>query len=99
SFEKTIDEVLRMNPDRIALISYAHVPWLKPSQRVLEKALPTPEQKLQILKMAVEKLTANDNYVYIGMDHFAKPGDSLAIAQRTRKLARTLQGYRTHSDT
>ena len=58
SFEKTIDEVVRMNPDRIALFSYAHVPWLKPSQRVLEKALPTPEQKLQILKMAVEKLTA-----------------------------------------
>jgi oxygen-independent coproporphyrinogen-3 oxidase len=95
SFEKTIDEVLRMNPDRIALFSYAHVPWLKPSQRVLEKALPTPEQKLQILKMAVEKLTANDNYVYIGMDHFAKPTDSLAISQRTRKLDRNFQGYST----
>jgi oxygen-independent coproporphyrinogen-3 oxidase len=95
SFEKTIDEVVRMNPDRIALFSYAHVPWLKPSQRVLEKALPTPEQKLQILKMAVEKLTADDRYVYIGMDHFAKPNDSLAVAQRTRKLDRNFQGYST----
>ncbi len=94
-FEKTLNEVLRLNPDRIALFSYAHVPWLKPSQRVLEKALPTPEQKLQILKMAVEKLTAEDNYVYIGMDHFAKPNDSLAIAQRTRKLDRNFQGYST----
>src|SRR4029079_16338725 len=97
SFEKTIDEVLRMDPDRIALFSYAHVPWLKPSQRVLEKALPTPEQKLQILKMAVEKLTANDRYVYIGMDHFAKPNDSLAVAQRTRRLDRNFQGYSTQA--
>ncbi|HEV8544005.1 MAG TPA: coproporphyrinogen III oxidase, partial [Verrucomicrobiae bacterium] len=88
---------LRMNPDRIALFSYAHVPRLKPSQRVLEKALPTPETKLQILKMAVEKLTTDDRYIYIGMDHFAKPNDSLAIAQRTGKLDRNFQGYSTHA--
>jgi oxygen-independent coproporphyrinogen-3 oxidase len=96
SFEKTIDEVLKLSPDRIALFSYAHVPWMKPSQKVLEKFLPTPEEKLQILKMAVEKLTANDEYIYIGMDHFAKPTDTLAIAQRTRNLHRNFQGYSTH---
>lgn len=96
SFERTIDQVQTLNPDRIALFSYAHVPWLKHSQRALEKYLPTAEQKLKILKMAVEKLTADDNYVYIGMDHFAKPRDSLALAQRTRRLHRNFQGYSTH---
>jgi len=97
SFEKTLEEILEINPDRIALFSYAHVPWLKPSQRALEKALPSPETKLQILKMAVEKLTAGDNYIYIGMDHFAKPGDSLALAQRTGTLDRNFQGYSTQA--
>jgi oxygen-independent coproporphyrinogen III oxidase len=89
SFERTLDEVLRMSPDRIALFSYAHVPWLKPAQRALEKALPTPEEKLKILKVAVEKLTKDDQYVYIGMDHFAKAKDDLAIAQRTRISTRS----------
>jgi len=99
SFEKTIDQVIKLNPDRIALFSYAHVPWIKPAQKILEAGnLPTPEEKLQILKMAVEKLTSNDQYVYIGMDHFAKPHDDLAIAQRTRKLHRNFQGYSTHGD-
>jgi oxygen-independent coproporphyrinogen-3 oxidase len=97
SFEKTIDHVLRLNPDRIALFSYAHVPWMKPAQRVLERALPTPEEKLHILKMAVEKLTRDDRYVYIGMDHFARPNDSLAIAQRAKRLDRNFQGYSTHA--
>jgi oxygen-independent coproporphyrinogen III oxidase len=96
SFERTIEQVLRLDPDRIALFSYAHVPWLKHSQRALEKFLPSAEQKLKILKMAVEKLTADDRYVYIGMDHFAKPQDSLAVAQRTRRLHRNFQGYSTH---
>lgn len=95
SFEKTLDQVLRLNPDRIALFSYAHVPWLKPSQRVLEKHLPTAEEKLKILKLAVEKLTFGDHYSYIGMDHFAKPTDDLAIAQRTGRLRRNFQGYST----
>lgn len=95
SFEKTLDEVLRLSPDRIALFSYAHVPWLKPSQRVLEKYLPTAEEKLGILKLAVEKLTYNDHYAYIGMDHFAKPSDDLAVAQRTGRLRRNFQGYST----
>jgi oxygen-independent coproporphyrinogen III oxidase len=98
SFERTLDEVLRMGPDRIALFSYAHVPWLKPAQRALEKALPTPEEKLKILKLAVEKLTKDDQYVYIGMDHFAKPTDDLAVAQRTRTLRRNFQGYSTRGD-
>src|SRR4029078_8241617 len=81
----------------IALFSYAHVPWFKPSQRLLENELPTPEQKLQILKMAVEKLNAAHSYVYIDMDHFATPNDSLAIAQRTGKLDRNFQGYSTQA--
>ncbi len=96
SFERTVDEVLKISPDRIALFSYAHVPWIKHSQRALEKYLPTAEQKLSIFKMAVEKLTANDKYIYIGMDHFAKPGDTLALAQRARRLHRNFQGYSTH---
>jgi len=97
SFEKTVDEILKLDPDRIALFSYAHVPWIKPAQKILEAGnLPSAEEKLQILKMAVEKLTANDRYVYIGMDHFAKPTDELAIAQRTHQLHRNFQGYSTH---
>jgi oxygen-independent coproporphyrinogen-3 oxidase len=99
SFAKTIEEVLRMKPDRVALFSYAHVPWLKPSQRALEKALPSAEEKLQILKMAVEQLTAEGQYIYIGMDHFARPEDSLAIAQRTGTLDRNFQGYSTRAGT
>jgi oxygen-independent coproporphyrinogen III oxidase len=97
SFEKTLDEVIRLSPDRIALFSYAHVPWLKPAQRALEKALPAPEEKLRILKLAVEKLTDGDRYSYIGMDHFAKAGDELATAQREGKLRRNFQGYSTQA--
>jgi oxygen-independent coproporphyrinogen-3 oxidase len=99
-FEKTIDEILKLNPDRIALFSYAHVPWIKPAQKILEAGkLPSAEEKLQILKMAVEKLTAGDRYIYIGMDHFAKPSDELAVAQRTHRLHRNFQGYSTHGGT
>jgi oxygen-independent coproporphyrinogen-3 oxidase len=99
SFAKTIEEMLRMKPERIALFSYAHVPWLKPAQRALEKALPGAEEKLQILKMAVERLTGKGEYVYIGMDHFARPNDSLAIAQQSGKLDRNFQGYSTQPGT
>lgn len=99
TFENTIDEVLKLDPDRIALFSYAHVPWIKPAQKILEAGkLPSAEEKLQIFKMAVEKLTADDRYVYIGMDHFAKPTDELAIAQKTRQLHRNFQGYSTHGE-
>jgi oxygen-independent coproporphyrinogen-3 oxidase len=97
SFDETLDIVLEMNPDRLAVFSYAHVPWIKPSQKILEqKVLPTPETKLQVLKLVIEKLTADDQYVYIGMDHFAKPNDELAVAQRNKQLQRNFQGYSTH---
>lgn len=98
SFERTLEEVLLLEPDRIALFSYAHVPWLKRSQRALEKRLPPPEVKMRILKMAVEKLTADDRYTYIGMDHFARPADSLAVAQSLGQLHRNFQGYSTHGE-
>ncbi|HOP96388.1 MAG TPA: oxygen-independent coproporphyrinogen III oxidase [Verrucomicrobiota bacterium] len=98
SFNETLDIVLEMNPDRLAVFSYAHVPWIKPAQRILEdKVLPAPETKLQVLKLVIEKLTANDRYVYIGMDHFARPEDELAVAQRNKQLQRNFQGYSTRA--
>jgi len=98
SFNETLDIVLTMKPDRLAVFSYAHVPWIKPSQKILEReVLPTPETKLQVLKLVIEKLTANAQYVYIGMDHFAKPTDELAVAQREKKLQRNFQGYSTRA--
>ncbi len=93
SFNETLDTVLEMKPDRLAVFSYAHVPWIKPSQKILEqKVLPTPESKLEVLKLVIERLTADDQYVYIGMDHFAKPNDELAVAQRNKKLAAEFSG-------
>ncbi|HTQ50770.1 MAG TPA: oxygen-independent coproporphyrinogen III oxidase [Candidatus Acidoferrales bacterium] len=98
SFNETLDVVLAMKPDRLAVFSYAHVPWIKPSQKILEReVLPTPETKLEVLKLVIEKLTADGRYVYIGMDHFAKPTDELAIAQREKKLQRNFQGYSTRA--
>jgi oxygen-independent coproporphyrinogen-3 oxidase len=98
SFNETLDIVLMMKPDRLAVFSYAHVPWIKPSQKILEtKILPSPESKLEVLKLVIERLTADGQYVYIGMDHFAKPTDELAIAQREKKLQRNFQGYSTRA--
>src|SRR5260221_10632726 len=98
SFNETLDTVLEMKPDRLAVFSYAHVPWIKPAQKILEvKILPTPESKLEVLKLVIERLTADDQYVYIGMDHFSKPADELAIAQREKKLQRNFQGYSTRA--
>ena len=98
SFNETLDIVLTMKPDRLAVFSYAHVPWIKPSQKILEqKVLPTPENKLKVLKLVIERLTANDQYVYIGMDHFARPNDELTIAQQNKQLQRNFQGYSTRA--
>jgi oxygen-independent coproporphyrinogen-3 oxidase len=98
TFNETLDTVLEMKPDRLAVFSYAHVPWIKPSQKILEqKVLPTPESKLQVLKLVIERLTTDDQYVYIGMDHFAKPDDELAVAQRHKQLQRNFQGYSTRA--
>jgi len=95
SFEKTLDETLALHPDRLAVFSYAHVPWIKPAQKILaDKILPFAEVKLQLLKLTIEKLTA-EGYVYIGMDHFARAGDELAVAQRQKTLQRNFQGYST----
>lgn len=98
SFNSTLDTVLNMQPDRLAVFSYAHVPWIKPAQKILQaKVLPTAEVKLQILKTIIERLTENDRYVYIGMDHFAKPNDELTVAQRNKELQRNFQGYSTRA--
>jgi oxygen-independent coproporphyrinogen-3 oxidase len=98
SFHRTLDDVLSLQPDRLAVFSYAHVPWVKPAQKILEhKILPTPEVKLQLLKMVIERLTENNRYVYIGMDHFARPGDELAVAQSRKQLQRNFQGYSTRA--
>jgi oxygen-independent coproporphyrinogen-3 oxidase len=97
SFNETIRATLEFKPDRIAVFNYAHVPWLKPHQKLVHpQDLPTPDQKLQILKMTIEELTSH-GYVYIGMDHFAKPDDELTRAQREKSLYRNFQGYSTKS--
>lgn len=99
SFNATLDIVLALNPDRLAVFSYAHVPWIKPAQKILERERPLPsaEVKLQLLKLVIEKLTEGDRYVYIGMDHFARPTDELAVAQRRKQLQRNFQGYSTRA--
>ena len=86
TFGKTVDAIIDISPDRIAVFNYAHVPWMKKHMALIKpEDLPTPEEKLQILKMTIEKLTGA-GYVFIGMDHFAKPDDELAVAQREKKI-------------
>jgi oxygen-independent coproporphyrinogen-3 oxidase len=98
SFNHTLDIVLGLQPDRLAVFSYAHVPWVKPAQKILEqKILPAPEVKLQLLKCVIERLTHDNKYVYIGMDHFARPTDELAVAQSKKELQRNFQGYSTRA--
>ncbi|MGD1873933.1 MAG: oxygen-independent coproporphyrinogen III oxidase [Mastigocoleus sp.] len=99
SFRETIHKTLKLNPDRIAVFNFAYVPWLKPAQKKLPiQALPSPQEKLEIFHMTISELTKNQ-YIFIGMDHFAKPHDELAIAQRNLTLKRTFQGYTTHAET
>jgi oxygen-independent coproporphyrinogen-3 oxidase len=98
SFAQTLDEVIKLKPDRFAVFNYAHVPWLKPAQNILNAALPTPEVKLEMLKHTIEHLTSS-GYVYIGMDHFARHDDELAVAQRNKTLQRNFQGYSTRGET
>lgn len=98
SFNATLDKVLELAPDRIALYSYAHLPGLfKPQRRIAESDLPSAETKLQTLTLAIGRLT-REGYAYIGMDHFAKPGDELAVAQGQGRLQRNFQGYSTHPE-
>jgi len=99
SFARTLDTVLAMQPDRIALYSYAHVTWVAKQQRGFERQdLPDARTKLAILVLAVRRLLA-EGYVYIGMDHFAKPGDELARALREGTLRRNFMGYTTQAGT
>jgi len=98
SFEKTIDHVVSLKPNRIALFNYAHVPWMRPAQKLLERVgLPSAEQKIELFHMSIDQLTAC-GYVYIGMDHFALPDDELVIAQQEKTLQRNFQGYSTHAN-
>ena len=98
SFEQTLDAVIEMNPDRIAAYNYAHLPErFKPQRRIHETDLPSADEKLALLQHTIEHLTGA-GYVYIGMDHFAKPDDELAIAQKNATLQRNFQGYSTHVD-
>jgi len=94
SFASTIDRVLTLAPDRVAMFSYAHVPWLKKQQGTFEGRLPEGMEKFRIFRIGLEHFTAA-GYQYIGMDHFALPGDELAVAQRNRTLHRNFQGYTT----
>ncbi|MDR1887818.1 MAG: oxygen-independent coproporphyrinogen III oxidase [Zoogloeaceae bacterium] len=97
-FERSLDRVLEMDPDRLSIYNYAHLPSLfKPQRRILETDMPSADARLQILALAIQKLT-DARYVYIGMDHFAKPDDELAIAQSQGRLHRNFQGYSTHAD-
>jgi oxygen-independent coproporphyrinogen-3 oxidase len=98
TFASTLDQVLEYSPDRFSIFNYAHMPSKFKTQRQINEAdMPTPALRLEILQMVGKKLT-DAGYVYIGMDHFAKPDDELAIAQREGKLYRNFQGYSTHSD-
>jgi len=99
SFDQTLNTVIDMDPDRIAVYNYAHLPErFKPQRRIDEDTLPSANEKLALLQHTIEHLTGS-GYVYIGMDHFAKPDDELAIAQENGTLQRNFQGYSTHVDT
>lgn len=98
SFNRTLERVIDLAPDRIALYSYAHLPKaFLPQRRIADADLPSAEQKLQIMTLAIGRLT-RAGFVYIGMDHFARPDDELAIAQSRGGLQRNFQGYSTYPD-
>jgi oxygen-independent coproporphyrinogen-3 oxidase len=95
---RTLDRVIALGADRIAFYNYAHLPALfKPQRRILEADLPAADTKLRMLGEAIRRLTAA-GYVHIGMDHFARPDDELAVAQRQGRLHRNFQGYSTHAE-
>lgn len=95
SFEHTLDSVLKLEPDRLAIFNYAHVPWVKKTMRKIDETkLPSPEEKLKILQNTIAFLR-NHGYEMIGMDHFAKKNDNLCIAQKNGELRRNFQGYTT----
>jgi oxygen-independent coproporphyrinogen-3 oxidase len=98
SFAATLNKIIAAGPDRLSVFNYAHLPELFKTQRQIDSAaLPAPAEKLAILQHTIERLTAA-GYIYIGMDHFARPDDELAVAQRHGTLYRNFQGYSTHAD-
>ena len=97
SFSETLDHVLSLQPNRMAVYSYAHVPNVKPAQRLLERVgLPGADVKLELLRITVEKLQ-DAGYVYVGMDHFARHDDELALAHKSGTMHRNFQGYSTQA--
>lgn len=98
SFERTVAQVAGLKPTRIAVYAYAHLPQrFKPQRRIDDHALPTPEQRIAMLRTGLAGFIGN-GYVYIGMDHFALPEDALAVAKRQGRLHRNFQGYTTQPD-
>lgn len=98
SFAKTVEKIIAVMPDRVSVFNYAHLPTLfKPQRRINEADLPKPMEKLEILQQTIQQLT-EAGYLYVGMDHFARPDDELSVAQRNRTLYRNFQGYSTHAD-
>jgi oxygen-independent coproporphyrinogen-3 oxidase len=98
TFSDTVEKIIDISPDRIAVFNYAHVPWLKKHMGLIHaEDIPVPEVKLNILKTTIEMLT-KAGYIFIGMDHFAKPDDELSIALREKKLYRNFQGYSTNAN-
>ncbi len=97
-FNHTLDEVIKLSPERLSVYNYAHLPGhFKPQRRINEADLPSADAQLQILQTAIRRLT-DAGYVFIGMDHFAKPEDELSVAQRQGRLHRNFQGYSTHAE-
>ena len=95
-FSRTVDEVIALQPDRLSVFNYAHLPErFMPQRRINADELPSPAQKLEMLHRSIDQLTAA-GYRYIGMDHFALPDDELAMAQEDGTLQRNFQGYTTH---
>ena len=97
-FDATIDRVLEISPDRLAVYSYAHVPWMKKHQDLFAAHLPDERAKFEIFLTALRRFTGA-GYAYIGMDHFARPDDELARAREDRTLWRNFQGYTTKAGT
>jgi oxygen-independent coproporphyrinogen-3 oxidase len=98
SFRETVERIIEFSPDRMSVFNYAHLPQrFMPQQRIQEAQLPRPEEKLEILHNSVGQLV-EAGYHFIGMDHFAKPDDTLAVAQKEGKLHRNFQGYTTHGN-
>ncbi|MDH3646053.1 MAG: oxygen-independent coproporphyrinogen III oxidase [Gammaproteobacteria bacterium] len=98
SFDQTLDKVIDMQPNRLAIYNYAHLPERFKGQRMIrDEDIPQPKEKLDILHHTIDKLTGA-GYVYIGMDHFALPDDELVSAQQNHSLQRNFQGYSTHAN-